>query len=150
MDFREVTLDNLNSVIDLSVKPGQKTQVADNLYSIAQVGLHPSAWCRAAYVDDAPVGFFSVIEKQDENKAYIWRYMIDGKQQGKGYGRQMMETLLSQLFAKPYVDLVDLTVIRRPGGAEPFYVKCGFRATEEKIGNEWRMVMDREEYREKR
>lgn len=54
MEFREVTPENLKEVIALKVHPHQENLVADNLYSVAQVGLKDGGWCRAAYVDDAP------------------------------------------------------------------------------------------------
>ena len=72
--------------------------------------------------------------------------MIDARYQGKGFGRQMMAALLADLFSDPEVELVHLTVVRKPGCAEPFYEKCGFTATGEQIAAEWRMVLSRERY----
>jgi len=140
MEFREISLSNLDEIINLKVNKNQETLVADNLYSIAQAGLNASAWCRGVYVDGKPVGFFSVIDMKEKNKVYIWRFMIGQYHQEKGIGRQIMLKLLAHLFSDPQVELVDLTVLREIGGAEEFYKKCGFEATEEKLGNEWRMI----------
>lgn len=57
MEFREVTIDNLNEVIALKVSDAQEGLVADNLYTVAQVGLVPDTRCCGVYVDDVPDGF---------------------------------------------------------------------------------------------
>ena len=146
MDIRPITLKNLDSAIGLEVSPEQKGLVADNLYTIAQAGLAPNSFCRVAYFEGEPVGFFAVREVPDSTQRYIWRYMIDARYQAKGFGRQMMEALLADLFSNTKVELVHLTVVRKPGCAEPFYEKCGFSATGEQIGGEWKMVLPRERY----
>ena len=146
MEFRPVTLKNLDDVIALKVLPEQEDQVADNLYTIAQVGLATDSYCRAVYLDGTPVGFFAVRKKHGPRGRYIWRYMVDAKHQRKGIGLQIMRTLLADLFSDPAVEQVDLTVIRKEGGAEPFYLKCGFVPTGENIKGEWRMVLTRAQY----
>ena len=124
--------------------------MADNLYSIAQIGLEPAGWCRAVYLEGRPVGFFSVKDRANGKRKYIWRFMIDARYQGAGIGRRLMGQLLDALFADHAVELVELTVVREPGGPEPFYRKCGFRATEEQIRSEWRMELTRAEYQERK
>lgn len=147
MEFREVTLENLKEIIALKVHPDQENLVADNLYSVAQVGLKDDGWCRAAYVDDLPVGFFAAVDEPCGTTKYVWRFMIDHAHQGKGYGKEMMMKLLEEFFSDPAIELVDLSVIRDPGSAEGFYKNCGFQATEECVGgNEWRMILPRKAY----
>ena len=53
----EITEDNLQSVLDLKIKEGQR--VAPNIYSLAQAYVNKYAWTRAIYTvaDDTPVGF---------------------------------------------------------------------------------------------
>ena len=144
MEFRKVTLDNLKELIALEVAEAQRGLVADNLYTVAQVSLVPDSFCRGVYVDDEPVGFFAV--QWEEGHYYIWRFMVAAAQQGKGIGNRMMAKLLAELFADSSIELVDLSVQRREGGAEPFYLKCGFTATEEEQHGEWRMMMARSTY----
>ncbi len=146
IDFREITLENLDKVIRLEVRPDQTELVADNLYSIAQAGLDPSGWCRAAYLDDEPVGFFFVKEPEGGAHIYFCRFMIDRRRQGRGLGRRIMMQLLDLLFSSPAVEIVDLAVSRSEGGAEEFYRKCGFMPTGEPYRGGWRMVLPRARY----
>ncbi len=150
IEFRPISLDNLDAVIALEVRADQTHLVADNLYSIAQAGLDPSGWCRAAYLDGAPVGFFFVKELESGVRMYLCRFMVDRHQQGRGLGRRIMRQLLDLLFSSPAVEVVDLAVSRESGGAESFYQRCGFTATEEAYRGGWRMVLPRARYEELR
>jgi diamine N-acetyltransferase len=149
IEFREITLKNLDEIIGLEVGPGQKELVADNLYSIAQAGLDPSGWCRAAYMDDKPVGFFFVKEQHNGTRIYLCRFMIDRHHQRRGLGLRVMFQLLDLLFSSPLVELVDLAVSRAQGGAEPFYEECGFTPTGQAYRGGWRMVISRSRYAER-
>ena len=146
IEFRPITFDNLDAVIALEVRADQTHLVADNLYSIAQAGLDPSGWCRAAYLDGVPVGFFFVKEREGGTRMYLCRFMVDRHHQGKGLGQRIMRQLLDLLFDSPAVELVDLAVSRETGGAESFYQRCGFTPTEEAYRGGWRMVLPRAGY----
>lgn len=146
IEFREISLTNLDEVIDLQVRPDQANLVADNLYSIAQAGLDESGWCRAAYLDGRPLGFFFVKELEGGTLAYVCRFMVDQRWQGQGIGRRIMRQLLDMLFSSPSVKIVDLAVSKEDGGAEDFYRKCGFVPTGEPYRGGWRMVMSRIDY----
>ena len=147
IEFREITLANLDEVISLEVEPEQTELVADNLYSIAQAGLDPSGRCLAAYVDDKPVGFFFLKEQENGVRVYLCRFMIDRRHQGRGLGRRIMMQLLEMIFSSPVVENVDLAVSRAKGGADGFYEKCGFVPTGEAYRGGWRMVLPRKRYR---
>lgn len=144
MEFREVTLENLSELIALEVSKEQRGLVADNLYTIAQVSLVPDSYCRGVYANQEPVAFFAV--QWEPGHFYIWRFMVGAKHQGKGFGSQMMAKLLNEIFSDPAVELVDLGVQRRSGSAEPFYLKCGFIATEQESHGDWGMEMTRNDY----
>ena len=146
IEFRPITLENLDAVIALEVRADQTHLVADNLYSIAQAGLDPSGWYRAAYLDGVPVGFFFVKELECGTRLYLCRFMVDRHHQGRGLGRRIMRQLLDGLFASPAVEMVDLAVSREAGGAEGFYQRCGFTATEEAYRGGCRMVLARAGY----
>lgn len=148
IEFRQIALDNLDAVIALEVAPDQRHLVADNLYSIAQSALDPSGWCRAAYLDGTPVGFFFVKELETGAHIYLWRFMVDHQYQRRGLGRRIMMQLLAMLFSSPSVELVDLAVSREQGGAQSFYARCGFTPTEESYRGGWRMVLTRSRYDE--
>lgn len=146
LEFRKITLTNLDEIEDLRVRPDQTELVADNLYSIAQAGLDAFGWCRAVYLDDKPVGFFYIREREHGKLAYICRFMVGQDWQGKGIGRRIMMQLMDVLFSSPALEIVDLAVSKNPVGAEVFYRKCGFVATDEPYGGGWRMVLSRADY----
>jgi diamine N-acetyltransferase len=148
LELREITLENLDEVIDLEVGPDQKELVADNLYSIAQAALDPAGWCWAAYLGDEPVGFVFIKQEDQGRQIYICRFMVDRRWQRRGLGRRIMTQLLDLLFSSPPVRLVDLAVSRKPGGAEDFYKKCGFVPTAEDFRGGFRMVLSRSRYQE--
>ena len=146
IEFRKITLQNLDEVIGIEVGPEQTGLVADNLYSIAQAELDPAGWCRAAYLDARPVGFFFVKEQENGAHIYLCRFMIDRHHQGRGLGRRIMMRLLEVLFSSPIVEFVDLAVSRGRGGAEAFYHNCGFIPTGEPYRGGWRMILPRTRY----
>ncbi len=148
VEFREISLQNLDAVIALEVTPDQTSLVADNLYSIAQAGLDASGWCRAAYLDGQPVGFFLLKHLDGGTRIYLCRFMVDRHHQRRGLGRRILRQLLELLFASPRVESVDLAVSHDPGGAGEFYRKCGFTPTGEPYRGGWRMVLTRSGYRE--
>lgn len=146
VELREISLENLDEVIDLQVAMEQAHLVADNLYSIAQSGLDPFGICRAAYADDEPIGFFYTRILNQGQLMYIRRFMVDWRQQRRGYGRGMMMKLLASAFSSPRLEAADLAVSRDTGGAEDFYRKCGFVSLDERYRGGWRMVLTRERY----
>jgi len=141
IEFREISLKNLDEIIELEVQQAQKNLVADNLYSIAQASLDQTGWCRGVYVGEKPVGFFYLRKRQEGALVYICRFMIDRQHQGRGIGRKVMTQLLNELFSTPRLEIVDLAVSNDEGGAQEFYKKCGFTPTNETYMGGWRMVM---------
>ena len=87
INLREITSKNLKSIIDLNVKEDQKDYVALNSVSIAQGHYSKSAWFKGIFNDDRPVGFVMLDLIEEENKCFLWRFMIDRKYQGKGFGK---------------------------------------------------------------
>ena len=88
-------------VTDLKVAKAQKTFVASNTISILEaytaIGTECTAFPFAIYNDAKPVGFVMIghnvpwaVEHYDlpADIYYIWRFMIDKRYQGRGYGRQ--------------------------------------------------------------
>ena len=89
--LREVTKDNVRDVIALEVAQEQSSYVATNAKSIAEAHFEPKAWFRAIGAGDALVGFAMVYRDPTAATFYIWRFMIDARHQGRGYGRRAME-----------------------------------------------------------
>ena len=98
VSLREITEETLGPVLKLSdtLSETQKHMVAPNAVSIAQAHFSPYAWFRAIYADETPVGFLMLyIGPEDDEKPaetqptfhFIWRLMVGGPYQGRGYGR---------------------------------------------------------------
>ncbi len=131
--LREVTGETVRSIIRLSreMGPGQEQMVAPNSTSIAQAHFNPHAWFRAIYADDLPVGFVMLYDNPDDPPYYLWRLMITGPQQGKGYGREAMRQILEYVRSRPNATELKASYVPIPGNPWPFYQALGFEKTGE-------------------
>lgn len=132
--FKEITKENLLSILRLSVFKEQEDQVASNSVSIAQAHYNKeTAWFRGIFKDETAVGFV-MLELNHEAKEYgVWRFMIDKNQQGKGYGKASME-LIKKVMKENVPDITAFSlsyVPKEKGGADEFYRKVGFEDTGE-------------------
>ena len=141
--LREITRENLGEVLKLKVHPSQAGFVATNAVSIAQAHFYPEvAWFRAVYAGDTPVGFVMLEDEPAKPRYYLWRFMIDAAQQGKGYGRRALELVCEHVRSRPGGTVLYLSCVPGEGGPGPFYEKLGFRYTGEEDDGE--LVMRRE------
>ena len=135
VELREITADSLTSVLALNVSESQRGYVASNAKSIAQAHFHPEAWFRAIYAGDAPVGFLMLHDQhlRDEPRKtgyyYLWRFMVDERFQGCGFGRCAMKFVLDHVRTRPHAETMLLSHRRGEGSAGPFYEKLGFGYT---------------------
>lgn len=129
VSLRQVTRKNLSQVLRLSVAESQKQFVATNAVSIAQGCYNKHAWFRAIYADDTPVGFVMLHEDRKKGTYYLWRFMIDEKYQGNGFGENGMAFILERARKSPKAKFMTLSYVRAEGGPEGFYKKFGFEDT---------------------
>jgi diamine N-acetyltransferase len=146
MRLVEVTPDNFDAAIDLSVRPDQQDLVAPVVKSLAEAYLYPEmAWPRVIYDGDVPVGFvmaFLDAPWSDGGKrSGLWRLNIDAGHQGKGYGRFAVEAVCAELRSRGAAGAY-VTFEPRAGGPQPFYLKLGFRLTGEVIHDQTVAVLD--------
>ena len=142
LEFRQVTREDLDAVCALTVKAEQDGLVTSNVMTMAEAQFEPGALVRAAWQDHQPVGLLAMLrpsaypEDQDitirRDMAYVWRFMVDAKFQGKGFGRQMMHAA-GQTARDWGYDGLSLTVGSGPHSAIPFYQRCGFELTGRKL-----------------
>ncbi|HEU5442111.1 MAG TPA: GNAT family N-acetyltransferase [Ktedonobacterales bacterium] len=127
--LREITKDTLYAILGLAVAPEQNIFVANNAFSIAQAHFEPKAWFRAIYADETPVGFIMLFDDAEKPEYFLWRLMLDARQQGKGYGRQAIARLVEYVRTRP--NARELLVSYHPGDGSPrdFYLKLGFQET---------------------
>jgi diamine N-acetyltransferase len=137
--LEKVSEDNVVAIIKLSdtLDAEQKKAVAPNAVSLAQAYPLPDrAWPRAIYNDDELVGFVMMslhdddIPTSDQPAYYLWRFMIAGPHQGKGYGKQVLDLLVKKCredgMKYLYVSCTMTSLM-----PYRFYVKYGFVDTHE-------------------
>jgi diamine N-acetyltransferase len=136
--LREVTGETVGRICRLSdtLSAEQQKMVAPNAYSIAQAHFEKHAWFRAVYADDVPVGFVMLYDDAKREHVYLWRFMIAGSHQKKGYGRRALELVFDHVRARSNVREIKASYVPIEGGAGPFYRKLGFEPTGEMEGEE--------------
>ena len=138
ISLRVLSEDTLRPILKLSdaMVSGQEMMVAPNAVSIAQAHFNNKAWFRGIYADDTPVGFVMLYDDSDKPMYFLWRLMITGPHQGKGFGRQAMLRLIEYVKGQPGATELKASYMPIPGGPGPFYESLGFEPTGEMEGDE--------------
>lgn len=100
IELRKINAANRDAVVLLAVTDSQKEYIAANSKSLetAAEDVHQNiARPFAIYADDNPVGFtmFAFDFEGDEPEYWLWRFMIDQKHQGRGYGSAALEKIIA-------------------------------------------------------
>lgn len=131
VELREVTGETVRAVCILNVGPKQRGFVAPNAVSFAEAMYEPKAWFRAVVADDVPVGFVMLSIDPDKPEVYLWRFMIDQRYQGRGYGRAAIAQVVAHAGTVPGATELLVSWVPEDGGPEPFYRGLGFEPTGE-------------------
>lgn len=129
--LQEITEDTVRAICNLSVRDEQKQFVAPNAVSIAQAYFADHAWFRAVYADETPVGFLMLSDRPDKHEYYLWRFMIDARYQGMGFGDRALKLLIAHVKTRPGATELLTSVVQAQGGPQGFYEKLGFKLTGE-------------------
>ena len=130
--LREITRETVRTITDLKVAPEQAGFVATNAESIAQAYFDRDvAWFRAVYADEVPVGFTMLEDDAANQEYYLWRFMIDARYQGRGYGRRALELLVEYVKTRPGAKALMTSCVPGDGSPCPFYEQLGFVPTGE-------------------
>lgn len=97
LTFREITEHNWRAVANLSLKHGQKGNLAANVWSLAEAAYSEDSWLRAIYADETLVGFLMMAIWDPKEAYFIWRFMIDARYQDLGYGRRGVEFAIAHI-----------------------------------------------------
>jgi diamine N-acetyltransferase len=121
--------------------------IAPNTLSLAQA--YAEAWWQpyAVFVGDTMVGFVmygrwpetgipATHEGARPGVDYLLRLMIDGRYQGKGYGRAAMERVIAQVRAQPGFQALELSYDAANTIAHNLYTSLGFQPTGRIVGGE--------------
>ena len=149
--LEKLTYDNFDDIIELRVKRSQYGFVADNCYSIAEAYVTlikgDQVFPFAIYNGKKPVGFIMIgygenadqdgvsVEKDNYE---IWRFMIDKRYQGRGYGKEAMKLALDFIKTWPCgkADLCWISYEPENEVAKKLYASFGFEETGEMCGDE--------------
>ena len=129
--LRPITAETVGVVCALAVHPHQERFVAPNAISLAQALFAPTAWYRAIYADETLVGFVMVDDDVTKQEYFLWRFMIAGEHQGRGFGRWALRLVVEYVRTRP--GAAELLVSYVPGEGSPrdFYATFGFVETGE-------------------
>jgi diamine N-acetyltransferase len=138
ISFREITEETVVAICKLSdtLSDPQNKMVGTNALSIAQAHFSQHAWFRAIYAGEAPVGFIMLYDNPAEPVYFLWRLMIAGPHQGKGYGAQAIALLIDYVKTRPAAKELLVSCGEGEGSPEGFYQKLGFKRTGAMEGDE--------------
>ena len=143
--LEELNKYNVWDVIELTVKKEQESFIAGNEWSLvhAYVGnkTEGAVYPFGIFDDDKAVGFLMIAYDYGEvcndpdapeisDKSYfLWRLMIDGEEQGKGYGRKAVELALEFVKTFPHgkADYCWLCYDKNNEAARKLYLSMGFQ-----------------------
>jgi diamine N-acetyltransferase len=139
ISMREITAATVRTVAALDVLPRQRGYVASNALSLAEALFNPGAWYRAVYADDKPVGFVQLFDPLAPgaksrgtiagHEISLWRFMIDARYQGLGFGRRALDAVCSTVQENPRIHGLVSSYVPGPDSPEGFYLRYGFRHT---------------------
>ena len=143
---------NFRDILELHVNDSQESFVAPNDISLAEAYIalanHGHAFPFGIYDDGTPVGFCMVGYGADDDwedapavaagNYNLWRFMIDRRYQGRGYGRAAMKLVMDFIAGKPCGPAACCWLSYEPENtaAKALYASFGFRETGDRDGNE--------------
>ena len=152
LKLKKTNRKNVEEILKLEVFDNQKRFVAPNNISIIEAYLaiveNGHVFTFGIYNDDAPVGFLMIgfdMNSDDEGAPRIakgnyniWRFMIDKKFQGKGFGKKAMDLALEFVNTFPcgIAKYCWLSYESDNDVARQLYQSVGFVETDEKDGEE--------------
>ena len=130
--LRPITEDNFIDAFNLKLKDGQERFVSHPVRSLAQAYVYRDQ-CQpfVIYSGEMMVGYVMVIYDYDVPEYDIWHMMIDGSQQGNGFGKAALELVLEYIKGKPFGESgrVALTCSKDNPTALNLYKSFGFELT---------------------
>ena len=134
--------DERDAVRSLTVAAGQEDFVADNDESIEEADENAACVPLALRADGEIVGFAMYALDADDDNYWIYRLMIDARQQGRGFGRAALRAVVDEIVAQPGCTRVILGVHPDNLRAAALYRSFGFRETGDIINDEVVMRYD--------
>lgn len=140
VELREINKDNREKCMMLTVAEEQTQYICSNRDSLNDATENDTvARPFAIYIDGVMVGFtmfaFDEAYEDPDDRYWLWRFMIDEKQQGKGYGRLALQEII-EYFKKHGANHIKLSTKESNIAAISLYRKFGFKENGEMNGEE--------------
>ena len=149
--LEKLTYENFEDVFELKPKKVQYPFVASNMFSVAEAyvtminGGHVYPF--VIYNDERVVGFIQLAygENADQDGVSmekdnyeVWRFMIDKRYQGRGYGKEALKQALDfiRTFPAGPAELCWISYEPENETARKLYASFGFEETGEMCGDE--------------
>jgi diamine N-acetyltransferase len=116
---------NRKAVLALELDQDQQDFLADNSSSLREAASDGDARPRAVVAGDRVVGFL-MYDASGDDEALIYRFMIDRRNQGRGYGRAALSALLKEISVLGHVRDVLVCYMPENEGARRLYQSAGF------------------------
>lgn len=126
--LRKITKENWRAVTELTVLDHQKDNVSSNVMSLCESHYAEDSWVRAIYADETLVGFIMLSIWEPEEWYAIWRFMIDHKYQGLGFGKTTVNLIINYI-KKNHADAKTIRLMVNKVKELPykFYVNLGWK-----------------------
>ncbi|XEC96613.1 GNAT family N-acetyltransferase [Paenibacillus tarimensis] len=126
--LKTIDKSNWEECIQLKPRFEQVKFIASNLYSIAEAQFLDGFTTKAIYFDGTMVGFTMFGLDPDDGNYWIYRFMIDGRFQGRGYGYLAIQLVIGEINKRQDRTAV-LMLGYKPDNeqARRLYAKAGFQ-----------------------
>src|SRR6266508_5907444 len=99
--LRPVTRENWEEAAGLQVREDQTDFITPNVWSIAASKFYDALQPMAIYDNVTMAGFLMFGRDANDGKFWLYRFMIDRRFQGRGYGRAALSRLIDLLRHTP-------------------------------------------------
>ena len=130
--LEKIDENNFLQAFGLKLGEGQDKFVSHPIRSLAQAYVYRDQCTPfGIFCGETMVGYVMVIYDRDVPEYDIWHMMIDGSQQGNGFGKAALELVLEYIKGKPFGDSgrVALTCNKDNPAALNLYKSFGFELT---------------------
>ena len=140
VELRKIDSNNVAKCVELKVADEQRQYISSNEESLKEAAENENvARYFAIYADDEMVGFtmFAFDEEYEapNDRYWLWRFMIDKKLQGKGYGSLALKEII-KYFEDNGANNIKLSTKETNVTALSLYHKFGFKENGEMNGEE--------------
>jgi diamine N-acetyltransferase len=108
ISIKPITEANWEEAANLRVLPEQINFLTPNVYSIAESKFHPELVPCAIYAGATMVGFLMYFRDPRDDQYWLYRFMIDERYQGRGYGKRALLQLIEII--RTFPDAPELNV----------------------------------------